>query len=194
MGSHCSFGHLKHKLWPNEGSGVKLTVWLLTRRSQELTRFTWLQRACNISLERSWQELQLCFTPQLDSRSVRKVMGFQSCRSPNRHNFATPMVASLKSGLWCESNGPCCPWFVLAPKVLQLCTYHFVWVVCKPVWVSETCQLLVPSRNFNMPLYPSKCCELRSVPWLLPLSLSFTWTLIWVLQGVGSASRGENTL
>jgi hypothetical protein len=28
---------------------------------------------------------------------------------------------------------PCCPWLVLAPKVLQLCTNHFVWVVCKPV-------------------------------------------------------------
>jgi len=23
MGSHCSFGHLKHKLWPKEGSGVE---------------------------------------------------------------------------------------------------------------------------------------------------------------------------
>jgi len=41
---------------------------------------------------------------------------------------------------------PCCPWFVLAPKVLQLCTNHFVWVVCKLVWVNEACQLfLVPS-------------------------------------------------
>ncbi len=26
---------------------------------------------------------------------------------------------------------PCCPWLVLAPKVLQLCTNHFVWVVCR---------------------------------------------------------------
>jgi hypothetical protein len=26
---------------------------------------------------------------------------------------------------------PCCPWFVLAPRVLQLCTNHFVWVVCR---------------------------------------------------------------
>jgi hypothetical protein len=25
MGFHCSFGHLKHKLWPKEGPGVKLT-------------------------------------------------------------------------------------------------------------------------------------------------------------------------
>jgi hypothetical protein len=28
---------------------------------------------------------------------------------------------------------PCCPWLVLTPKVLQLCTNHFVWVVCRPV-------------------------------------------------------------
>ncbi len=28
---------------------------------------------------------------------------------------------------------PCCPWLVLAPKVFQLCTNHFVWVVCRPV-------------------------------------------------------------
>jgi hypothetical protein len=27
---------------------------------------------------------------------------------------------------------PCCPWLVLAPKVLQLCTNHFVWVLCRP--------------------------------------------------------------
>ncbi len=28
---------------------------------------------------------------------------------------------------------PCCSWLVLAPKVLQLCTNHLVWVVCRPV-------------------------------------------------------------
>jgi len=81
------------------------------------------------------------------------------------------------------------PWLVLAPKVLQLCTNHFVWVVCRPVWVSEACQLfLVPFRSFNTPFYPSKCCELGNVPWLLPLPLSSIWTHIWVLRGVGNAS------
>jgi hypothetical protein len=29
------------------------------------------------------------------------------------------------------------PWFVLAPKVLQLCTNHFVLVLCRPVWVNK---------------------------------------------------------
>ncbi len=33
MGSHCSFGHLKHKLWPKERPGIKLPVWLPTRKS-----------------------------------------------------------------------------------------------------------------------------------------------------------------
>jgi len=84
----------------------------------------------------------------------------------------------------------CCPWLVLAPRVLQLCTNHFVWVVCKPVWVSEVCQLfLIPSRSSNTPLYPSKCCELGNVLWLLLLPLLSTWAHIWVLQGVGFMSN-----
>jgi hypothetical protein len=77
---------------------------------------------------------------------------------------------------------PCCPWLVLTPKVLQLCTNHFVWVVCRPVWVSEACQLfLVPSRSSNTPFYPSKCCELGSMLQLLLLLLFSTWAHIWVL-------------
>jgi hypothetical protein len=83
----------------------------------------------------------------------------------------------------------CYSWLVLAPKVLQLCINHLVWVVCRLVWVSEACQLfLVPSRSSNTPLYPSKFCELRSMPQPLLLSLFCTWTHIWVFQGVGSAS------
>jgi len=39
-----------------------------------------------------------------------------------------------------------------------------------------------------MPLYPSKCCELGSVPRLFLLPLFSTWTHILVFQGVGSAS------
>jgi hypothetical protein len=77
---------------------------------------------------------------------------------------------------------PCCPWLVLAPRVLQFCTNHFVWVVCRPMWVTKACQLfLVPSRSSNTPLYPSKCCELGNVLWLLPLPLLSTWAHIWAL-------------
>ncbi len=84
---------------------------------------------------------------------------------------------------------PCYPWLVLAPRVLQLCTNHFVCVVCRPMWVNEACQLfLIPSWSSNTPLYPSKCCELKSVLRLLLLPLFYTWAHIWILQGVGSAS------
>jgi hypothetical protein len=27
MGSHDPFGYLKHKLWPKENFGVKLSIW-----------------------------------------------------------------------------------------------------------------------------------------------------------------------
>jgi hypothetical protein len=69
---------------------------------------------------------------------------------------------------------PCCPWFVLAPKVLQLCTNHLMWVVCRPVWVSETCQLfLVPSWSSNTPLYLFKVLWARERASTPPLSTVF---------------------
>jgi len=142
-------------------------------------------------------------------------MAPQSRRSPNLGDFGTPIWESRnKNSIWMwapwrgaeytirgEGGGfhqvravvslmcLCCLWLVLVPKVLQLRTNHLVWVLCRLVWMSEACQLfLVPSYSSNTPLYPSKCCELRNVPWFLLLSLFSTWTHIWVFQGVGSAS------
>jgi hypothetical protein len=54
MGSHDPLGHLKCKLWPKEGSKVKLSIWLLTTKSQEMPQFPYVQMACNIPLEISW--------------------------------------------------------------------------------------------------------------------------------------------
>jgi len=39
MGLHDPFGHFKHKLWPKEESGLKLTTRLPTIKSQESPRF-----------------------------------------------------------------------------------------------------------------------------------------------------------
>jgi hypothetical protein len=62
-----------------------------------------------------------------------------------------------------------CPWLVLAPKVLQLCTNHLMLVLCKFVWVVEACQVfLIPSQSSNTPLYPSKVLRVRkraSIPY-----------------------------
>jgi hypothetical protein len=194
MGSHCSFGHLKHKLWAKEGPGVKLAVWLPTTKSRESTSSRHPIWDCNTALERSQRGLQLCFIPRHDQTLQSGDMSFGTpigtisgqfrdshLGSPEKNNHLD--VASVESyRVYYKGEGggfpqvravvslvcPCCPWLVLAPKVLQLCTNHFVWVLCRPVWVSKACQIfLVPSQSSGTPLYPSKCRELGSVPRLL---------------------------
>jgi hypothetical protein len=100
-------------------------------------------------------------------KSHLDVASMESCRVYYKgEGGGFPQVRAVVS-LEC----PCCLWLVLALKVLQLCTNHFVCVMCRSVWVSEACQLfLVPSRSSNTPLYPSKCCELGSVLQLFLLS------------------------
>ncbi len=67
-----------------------------------------------------------------------------------------------------------CPWLILPPKVLQLCTNHFGLVLCKSVWVIEACHFfLVPSWSSNMPLYPSIMPRAREGPLFFALSLFF---------------------
>jgi hypothetical protein len=82
-----------------------------------------------------------------------------------------------------------CPWFILTPKVFQLCTNQLVLVLCRFVWVVEACQFfLIPSWAPTCSSTLPKCCESGNVLQLLTLSLFSVWTHIWVLQGVGSAS------
>jgi hypothetical protein len=56
MGSYNPFGHLQHKLWPKERSGVKLAIWLPTTESRESTWLLYVQAACDMSLEKSLNE------------------------------------------------------------------------------------------------------------------------------------------
>jgi hypothetical protein len=79
---HHPFGHLKHKLWPKEGLGVKLAIWLSTTKSQESPPFPCVQVACNIPLEISRRGLQLCFRFHLNRRLAHKVMGPKVVRVP----------------------------------------------------------------------------------------------------------------
>jgi hypothetical protein len=205
MGLHCSFEYLKHKLWPKERPGIKLPVWLPTRKSRESTRFTCVQLfVCRWHATYHWKALDEGYNFTSDRISIwgllAKLWGLQSHGNPSHLDVSLvercriyykgegggfPQVQAVVS-LMCL----CCSWLVLSPKVLQLRTNHLVWVLCRPVWVSEVYQLfLVPSRSSSTPLYPSKCCEQRSVPRLLFLPLLSTWTHIWIFQGVGSASK-----
>jgi hypothetical protein len=53
-----------------------------------------------------------------------------------------PQVRAVVS-LVCSS----CLWFVLTPKVFQLCTNHPVLVLCRFVWISEACQFFLHYNN-----------------------------------------------
>jgi hypothetical protein len=187
MGSHCSFGHLKHKLWPEVRPRVKLAIWLSTTKSQELTQFPCVKVTCDITLENYQWGLQLCFRLHCNRRSAKEVMRPQSRERPNYGNFEIPawesrdkshldvaLVERCKVYYKGEGGGfpqvwavvslvcPSCPWFVLAPKVLQLCTNHFVLVLCRSVWVIEACHFfLVPSRSSSTPLYPFIVLQVR---------------------------------
>jgi hypothetical protein len=183
MGSHHPFGHLKHKLWPKERPRVKLAIWLLTTKSRDSTRFLCVQATYDISLERSQQRLQLCIRPHCNQRSAQEVMRPQSRGSPNCYNSKSPgtknhldVAPAERRRVYYKGEGggfpqvwamvslvcPGCPWFVLAPKVLQLCTNHFVLVLCRSVWVSKACHFfLVPSRSSSTPFYPSIVLQAR---------------------------------
>jgi hypothetical protein len=90
MASHEPFGHLQHKLWQKEGSGVKLAVWLPTTKSQESTRPRCVHVECNTLLESCQGDLQVCFRPHPNWRFEQRVMNSQSPKNPNRDNFGTP--------------------------------------------------------------------------------------------------------
>jgi hypothetical protein len=106
MASHEPFGHLKHKLWSKERSGVKLAVWLLTTKSRESTWSRCVQVKCDTPLESSQGELQLWFWPRPDPSSGREVMNVQSPRNPNRDSFGTPLWESWeKEPFGCKCDG-----------------------------------------------------------------------------------------
>jgi len=89
MGSHDPFGHLKHKLWSKKG---RKSNWQFDfrPRSQESTRFPYVQVVCDIPLESSRWGLECYFRPHLNQRSSHKVIRPQSCERPNFGNFEIP--------------------------------------------------------------------------------------------------------
>jgi hypothetical protein len=96
-----------------------------------------------------------------------------------------PQVRSMVSFM-CLS----CLWFVLAPKVLQLCTNHPVLVLCRSVWIIEACQFLPsPIPKLQHAPLPSKCYKPGSGPNSLIFCCFQFGTHIWIPQGIGSTSH-----
>jgi hypothetical protein len=128
-----------------------LAIWLPTIKSRESTRFPYVQVACN----NHWKALDKWYNFALDLISIKglhielwapKVVGMPTL-GISGFPFGIPgqkdiwmwalwrgieytvrgkVVASPKSGLWWMLWVRGCPWLVLTPKVLQLCTNQLV--------------------------------------------------------------------
>jgi hypothetical protein len=144
MASHESFGHLQHKLWQKEGSGVKLAIWLLTTKSRESTRprcanGMWdtigklSTRATSLiqtssqfevwaksyELTKSWESKPGQFQDSSLGVPGQKAIRMWVPWSNAENTTWGKVVASPESGLWWVLWIQSCPWLVLAPRVLQ---------------------------------------------------------------------------
>jgi hypothetical protein len=192
MGLHHPFEYLQHKLYLKEGSGLKMSIWFLTIRSQESLWFMCVQGACHILLEKCQWGLQLCVKPRFNWRSTQEVMGVQNDESPNFEIFGTlglgvpgriPFGCSLH-GEWqkllqgvrwwlplslgrgesCESMYACDSF--VHQKCSNYALTNLLFGLCRSIWIIDP--LIIRSNpHFEAlahPFYPSKWCEQGSVP------------------------------
>jgi hypothetical protein len=140
MNSHDQFGHLKHKLWPKERSRIKLVV------SQPLkVRNPPYSLVCKWLATYHWKDLDEGKNFVLNYISIgglhTKLWGPKVARiltlgqnaiwmwaswRGTKYTIKGKVVASPKFGPWWVLWVQVCPWFILAPNVLQLCTNQLV--------------------------------------------------------------------
>jgi hypothetical protein len=157
MGSHCSFGHLKHKLWPKEGSAK----WQFDSQSLKVENRPNFC-ACRCRATYRWKALDKGYNFASYLMSIRGLHAKLWCpkvaRVPTLTILGLPLgnpgtkshldvgpVERCKVYYKREGGGLpqvravmnlvclCCPWLVPAPKVLQLCTNHLMLVLCRSV-------------------------------------------------------------
>jgi len=124
----CSTSYGKKK-----GQESKLVVWLLTTKSRESTRPWCVQMDCDTPLESSpirglskelWTNKVLGVQPKQFRDSSLGVSGQKAIQmwvswSNAENTIWGKVVASPKFGPWWVLWVQSCPWFVLAPSVLQ---------------------------------------------------------------------------
>jgi hypothetical protein len=155
MSSHVPFEYLKHKLWPKEGSGVKMPIWLWPLKVEN--RFDLL--AFKSHAINHWKSFDKCYNFALyltliggfhkklwASTIVRipisRLLTWESwdkmtfgCKFVARHReyYKGKMVASLKSGPWWILWVHVYLSFVCVSKMLQLYTDQLI------VWIVQVC-------------------------------------------------------
>jgi hypothetical protein len=107
MGLHDPFGYSKHKLWPKEGLGVKLPIWLPTTKSQESPWFFVFMCCATYR----WKDLDEGYNFSLDLISIR---GLQKNYGPSK-SWNSPFQKNLDSQL----GSPGTKWHLGAGPVVR---------------------------------------------------------------------------
>ncbi len=104
---HDPFRCLKHNLSSIEEQRVKLPKKRLGVKSQESPWFTCVQVTCHIPLKSFQRGLEIFLRPHFNQRFAQKVMGPQSCESPNFENFKTLNLGVLRQNdIWVQAPWP----------------------------------------------------------------------------------------
>ncbi len=161
MGSHCSFGHLKHKLWPKEGPGVRTpgsppvltpdhsksgidpkylgaenvrhTVGKVSTRTTTFLQTATRLEVCSESYEASKsQESKVArFQDSQDKKSIWMPPPWRA-----EYTIGSEVVAHSQAwGVVCQVS-PSSPVAVPTPKGPRMSSNHFVWFHAGPCeWV-----------------------------------------------------------
>jgi hypothetical protein len=144
MGLHDPFRHLKHMLWPKESSGVKLVVWLSTIKVENRPDFLackWCATYCWKALDKgysfAWNLISIgslhtkLWGPKVAKVPALGILGqnaiwMWALWKGTKYIIRGKVVASPKSRPWWVLWVRICLWFVLTPKMFQLCTNQLV--------------------------------------------------------------------
>jgi hypothetical protein len=170
MGSHYPFEYLKHNLWPKEGSGIKVPIWLLTTKSQESPWFIYVQVACHIPLEISWWGLNFFFDltsigglqKKLWASKVAGVLILEISKNNIwvqalwlgiENTIRGKVMASPKSRLWWVLWVCVYSWFVHAPKCSNYALTN-LFGLNRSMWIIDPL-VTHPSPHLEAPARPS---------------------------------------
>ncbi len=165
MGLYHPFGRLKHKLWPKEGreSNWQFDSWPLKikNRPDFITcrwHATYRWKALNKGYYNFASDLISIgglHTKLWGSKVVKvptlAISGLPSGSPGTKSHLDVGLMERHRLYYKGEGGGfpqvrvmvnlvsLSCPWLILAPKVLQLCTNHLMLVLCRSVWVVNAC-------------------------------------------------------
>jgi hypothetical protein len=204
---HDPFDYLQHKLWPKEGSGVKLSIWFSTTKSREYIEIC----ACKRHVTYCWKALTKGYNYFINFTSIKglhkklwasKVMrvpisGLPTWESQEKwHLDVDPMINHKEyykgeggdfHQIWghvefCESMYAC--GLSMHQKCFNCALINLLSSLCTTIWIIDLLVIL-PSSHPRAPtrlFLPPKCYELGNIPqffFLSMFSLSNSHLKVW---------------